>query len=289
MQRKRLANARTVAAVLAALAAATGCASHPPPPAPGELPACPFGYTHSGTGAPVLCKNGLDVVVRVGFGATAFWVDRFEASLIDNASNHPVADPSEASVVATFPQNGQWTGVAPRYHAESRAGVPPVAKITWFQANAACRAAGKRLPTGSEWLEAARGTVDPGASSGASGACVTQAPGPRDTGGGTQCVSAWGAQDMIGNLWEWTDEWQAGLGNASKNAAGWPPGYGDDGTWNIASSAYWGNGIVAGLPAAALRGGRWDNGTLAGVFALTLDTAPTVAGAFYGFRCIIPR
>ena len=40
-------------------------------------------------------------------------------------------------------------------------GVRPATNITWFQAQAACRLAGKHLATDEEWLAAASGTPDP--------------------------------------------------------------------------------------------------------------------------------
>src|SRR5439155_549721 len=59
-----------------------------------------------------------------------------------------------------FPPNGNWT--TPLY-AASIAGVPPSSCVTWFQAEQACRLAGKRLLTNQEWQAAAAGTPDPGA------------------------------------------------------------------------------------------------------------------------------
>jgi len=40
-----------------------------------------------------------------------------------------------------------------------------------------------------------------------------------------------------------------------------------------------------GLPAAALRGGNWDNGTNAGAFALNLNNAPSNWNNNVGARC----
>jgi hypothetical protein len=48
-------------------------------------------------------------------------------------------------------------------------GVPPSANITWFQAQAACSSAAKRLPTNAEWQAAVADTPDPGI---ADGFCV---------------------------------------------------------------------------------------------------------------------
>lgn len=259
-------------------------------------PACPKGYTRDTTATTiVLCKKGVDEVVKVGTGGSAFWIDRYEASVWQNAdgtgTQYGIAS---ADCPATFPRNGQITSTTNLVYAVSKAGVPPSANLTWFQANLACRANGKRMPNGEEWLAAVVGTNDPGANNGSGGACVTNAIGPRPTGQGTICTSMWGAQDMIGNLWEWTTEWYAAPGDGSTAGAVWPDttgtSYNGDGTGAIASSANVATiGWTAGIPAAARRGGSCNNGTFGGSFALFLGDAPSAWPADVGFRCVMPR
>ena len=148
---------------------------------------------------------------------------------------------------------------------------------------------------------AVAGTNDPGASSVDAGLCLTSGAGARPTGragrnpgGGDSCISLWGAEDMIGNLWEWTsDWWQAGRGwdagfGDGAYADSWPDGYSSDnadGTWNLDGRAYNGYSWMNGLPAAGLRGGYWSNGTQAGAFALSLNYAPSNSDYYIGFRC----
>lgn len=199
---------------------------------------CPSGYSLTSdptlpAGA-ILCRRGVDEVVRVGRGATAFWIDRYEASVWSSITAIPGADlqfgaGTTDDYPAAFPDNGQWT--TPLY-AVSRAGmtpeITPSRNITWFQAAAACAASGKRLPTGHEWLQAARGTFDPPVGyNGPGGQCNTLGVGVRANGraarpdivGGLSpsrfCVSAAGSENMIGNLAEWTDEWHMGVGRAA--------------------------------------------------------------------------
>ena len=277
-------------------------------------PDCPTGYERDATATSiVLCRKGLsggsfDEVVRVGTGASAFWVDRYEASVWQNADGSGAQyGVTTANYPSSFPPNGQWT--VPVYSL-SRSGVTPSRRLTWFQAQEVCTTSGKRLPTGTEWLRAARLTPDPGASNGTGGTCVTGSsePNPRNTGGGTSCVSAWGVQDMIGNLWEWTDEWDASVGQVTSppqtvngsHVTGisvnglltpWPSDYGGDMTSNITSTVT--NNEVAGVigvPSAAIRGGYWSlGGNLAGIFALDLGRGPSHSGQDIGFRCVIPR
>jgi hypothetical protein len=147
-------------------------------------PDCPVGYERDTINAPahvVLCRKliqeGLaDYVVRVGSGATAFWIDRFEASVWARApgtrgtlSHHD--SHTSGSLPPSFSPNGQWRSTAittPFVFAFSATGVTPASNITWFQANEACAASGKRLLTGEEWLRAAQETPDSGRVSGAS-------------------------------------------------------------------------------------------------------------------------
>lgn len=249
---------------------------------------CPAGYEQDASKTEfVLCKQGNDEVVKVGVGGGAFWIDRYEASVWEGTTQR-FASGDDTS--AGFPKNGQ--GTAP-LTAKSVAGVVPSRNLTWFQAVEACAAGGKRLPDEQEWLRAARGTPDPGSSAGAGGLCVTSAGGPRQTGLGTACRSDWGAEDMIGNLWEWTSEWEASATPSDapvSHAAPWPSEYGGDGTEGISS---WALSIDAGrrllgVPAAAIRGGSCAHGTRAGVFNLDLNHAPSSRYWDLGFRCVLP-
>lgn len=272
-------------------------------------PLCPAGYTHDSneTGF-VRCTRGtpvFDEVVRVESGAIAFWMDRFEASVWQNADgtgNTYGLGPSD------YPIKDNAQDATPIY-ALSKPGVSSSRHITWYQAQAACAHSGKRLPSGDEWLRAARGTVDPGASNGANGLCVTQAGAPRLSGLGTNCRSKWGAEDMIGNVWEMTQEWFFTLGlenpvtDQGQNIPGLamyglalqevplPAGYNDDAVWGIASGGYITGSSLKHprTPNMALRGGSFQAGLRAGIFSLAVDSSVGARMHYSGFRCMIPH
>jgi hypothetical protein len=120
---------------------------------------------------------------------------------------------------ANFPSDGNWTPVlgssppSPGVYAVSIPGVPPSACLTWFQANQACALSGKRLIRNDEWQRAAAGTPDPGIADDGSTTCVTNSPGPANTGARSNCKSSWGVFDLVGNVNEWVADW------ADKNAS----------------------------------------------------------------------
>lgn len=99
---------------------------------------------------------------------------------------------------------------------------------------------------------------------------------------------------MIGNLWEWVADWGtagAGASNTEGTIIQWDgtdAGYNNDGIWNVGGKVYTNYnsmGWVAGLPPAVLRGGNWDNGANAGVFAFNANNAPSNWNDNISFRC----
>ena len=152
-------------------------------------------------------------------------------------------------------------------YAVSIPGVTPSAFLTWFQATAALRNSGKRLPSNAEWQAAALGTPD-------GAPCIVTSLGPKPTGtpGG---VSDVGVYDMVGNLNEWVADWVP----VTASAGGTPlfPETDDE-------TAVFGPSETAG-PGVFLRGGWFSSGTGAGVFAITIP-GPTGWGPATGFRGI---
>jgi formylglycine-generating enzyme required for sulfatase activity len=148
--------------------------------------------------------------------------------------------------------------------------VTPSRFLTWFQAAAAARNAGKRLPTNAEWQAAALGTPDPGASPGPAD-CNTNSAGPRLTGARATCVSDVGAFDMVGNVWEWVADW------VPLSTTCVPALFAGD--LNCLAGA----STTAG-PGALFRGGGFSNGTNAGVFAVYGSLSPSGSSEGVGFR-----
>jgi len=225
-------------------------------------------------------------MVKVG----SFCIDKYEASVwTEEAGAGTQIGQSSDNYDASC--GGTDTGNAFACYAYSQAAVTPARYITWFQAQQACGNAGKRLCTNAEWQMAAAGTPDPGADGGVDGCNVASSGTPATTGAHSACVSRWDAYDMIGNLWEWVADWYvAGTNYANSGLDGtaytnWPTGYGSDTTWNVGGRAYNGTAWVDGLPAAAIRGGCWGNGTYAGVFAFYVHNAPSSWSNSIGFRC----
>lgn len=126
----------------------------------------------------------------------SFYIDRYE---VTNEAYSRFVD------AKGFPRLPHWRAGRPSQELERL----PVTYVDWDEANAYCQWLGKRLPTEQEWEKAARGPdgwVYPWgnffdyrrANFGG------LRSGPTPVGSFSSGRSPYGAEDMIGNVWEWT-------------------------------------------------------------------------------------
>ena len=151
-------------------------------------------------------------------------------------------------------------------------GVKPARFLTWFQAVATARNAGKRLPTNVEWQAAALGTPDPGASPEA-GDCNTKGDAPDLTGARANCVSGVGAFDMVGNVSEWVADW------APRSRVCGSELFSGTGDMNCLAG-----GDSSPGAGALVRGGGFSSGAGAGIFAVDGRNPPSFEDGALGFR-----
>jgi hypothetical protein len=160
--------------------------------------------------------------------------------------------------------------------------------ITREQANVACMKAGKRLPTNEEWHILATGTRDD------ESVCNTNSSIVEKTGTKSDCVSAVGAFDTVGNVWEWTsDDVISGMHKGRElPVSGYVTQVDKEGVSTLTNSSpsdlfykdyFWSSKEGA---FGIMRGGFYGSKSDAGVYAVHAQTLPTAAGTAIGFRCV---
>ena len=204
---------------------------------------------------------GTGAMVKAG----DFCIDRYETSVWSS----PTGGTQYGATSDDYPCNDNGQDCTNIY-ARSVAGVTPSRFITWFQAQQALANSGKRLPTNAEWQLAVAGTPN-------STACNVSTGSVANTGSFGGCVSNHGANDMVGNLFEWVADWD----EEAAPAATWPSaGFGGDLT-----AVGRGSGEASTrFPGAFVRGGNFQNGTGAGPFAVSAIHQPSTSTPIRGFR-----
>ena len=215
----------------------------------------------------------------------AFRIDRYEVSVeafSECVDAGQCREPYRGGDVFPMPwerMNCNW-GLAQRAS-------HPINCVNWYEANAFCRWAGKRLPTEAEWEKAARGdderrypwgneqpdceraVIDVGGDG--CGRETTWPAGSKPLG-----ASPYGVEDMSGNVWEWVDDWYA------YDYYAWAPVANPRNTSEetVPRQPGWGTGKT-------LRGGSWADQassihSAANRLGYPIDTPPDYT---IGFRC----
>ena len=221
-----------------------------------------------------ICPEGM---MHMSAGTTFTCVDIYEAS-------------AQSGCVVLDPQNQFDTEINISKKdciAGSVANTLPWRFVNREQAAIMCTRAGKRLPVAAEWYQAVLGTPK--------SACNI-ASGAASAGGNfSDCISAAGVYDGVGNVWEWVSDDvvdgtyqgrelpEAGYvgqvdssGVATLTATEVESGYSGDYFWMNRTGAF-----------AMVRGGFYSSKNDGGAHTVHAQTAPTLSGAAIGFRCVL--
>ncbi|MGD8457505.1 MAG: SUMF1/EgtB/PvdO family nonheme iron enzyme [Anaerolineales bacterium] len=146
----------------------------------------------------------------------AFWIDKYEVTnqqfadflnrwtnLKESGNSELAWDKGKGYILF---DDGVWKP-EPEYEDH------PVVKVSWYEAQEYCEWAGRRLPTGAEWEKAARGMEECKYPWKDRYICefanisYCDSTGTTPVGSYPEGVSPYGALDMVGNVWEWVENW----------------------------------------------------------------------------------
>lgn len=220
-----------------------------------------------------ICPNDTTLIA---LGTHAICIDNYEAS---PSVDCPYLEPkNEIETLANLAKGG--------CRAESHANQWPWRFVKYTEAQQLCARAGKRLSTNDEWYRVALGLENPD-NCHLSGGEVKQT-------GSSNCMTASGVHDLVGNLWEWMDEVvyegeykgrllpESGYvslvdseGVVIETSAEPNQSFESDYAWTATSGVH---GI--------LRGGFYGSGGDGGIFAQNMTVPLDFTAAGVGFRCV---
>jgi formylglycine-generating enzyme required for sulfatase activity len=234
-----------------------------------------------------VCKDGhyeREELPRQRVTLDAFYIDRFELTnalfekFVKATGHQTPAERQRESAVWLRKKDRDWERAqvtnanwrSPNGPGSSAEQTHPVVQVSWDDAAAYCRWAGKRLPTEAEWEKAARGpdwirypwgdSWDP-----------TKANGHRTikrttpVGSYPQGASPYGVHDMAGNVDEWVADWYD-EGYYRRGPARNPPGP-TTGRFRVA------------------RGGSWFENAVLLETTRRYAISPSYSSNLLGFRC----
>ena len=239
----------------------SGCAHTTPKPDAAllagmiRIPAGPFIMGHGPEDGKVGIEVGVDSLPRHEVQVAEFWIDRTEVSVAEyrkftRDSGHRPLPPRAYAGISPTPEH-------------------PAIGLSYYDAEAYCKWAGKRLPTEAEWEKAARGTdgrLYPWGNDWDPDRVVyeeTRAPAPDPVGSRPGNVSPYGVLDMAGNVLEWTDSWyEAYPGSELKRRS-------------------------FGKTYKVLKGGSWETEAAYIRSASRFAILPVIEAPSYGARCVV--
>jgi iron(II)-dependent oxidoreductase len=151
--------------------------------------------------APVTNEELAAFVDAGGYEDRSYWSDEGWAWRTSSSATHPVYWRRAGGSLFEVRRYDRWEPLAP---------YRPVMHVSWFEAEAYCRWARRRLPTEAEW-ELAASTAEKrtfpwgeGAPDATRANLDGRVGGPVDVAAFPEGDSAFGCRQMIGNVWEWT-------------------------------------------------------------------------------------